>query len=456
MRLSRVLFAAVLSLTGVGCGSAPKAQSAAFRQKPPVEDENAAAVTLPEPEKWTLDNGVDVYLLSQSELPLFTVALAVPSIAEDEEGMALLAVEALDAGTTIPGVGSVSAPRVDGQGVGTVVSTAGTVALIEVLPSSRELGVQVLASYVFSPEFRAGELAAARTRAIDRVVDHGDGLFAARKYGLVGLSERYASVTRDALEKYYRGTFAPEGAAVVMAGAVTRQQAEHLAKTHFGSWRAPAAAARKSSVEAPEEKTDVQESSELPPIRVILSEQLAPWVAVTLEGPPTDDPEYQAFQVVGEILDERMMNVLRMEHQATYTPFSRIGGSRDGSVMKLQAKVRPKDVAFTIESLRRLVGDLRTSPPERKVVDAAIARQVVQSAARFDTPTASVLSLAYAHLDERPTLQESIARMRTVSPEEVHAIALRHFSPQKVRISVTGKVDGMLRDLQKLGNVSVQ
>ncbi len=471
----------------VACGGAQsKAQNAPFRAHPPKEERGTPESAAPAPETWKLENGVDVYYLKRTDVPLFAVGVAIPGAGYDEEGMSLLVAEALNAGTTVPGLGSVNGPRVDGQSLSFELTLSGSITSLTVLPAEQEWAVKVLAAYVLSPEFRPEELDACRARAMDKALQ-GEAVSPLLKYGAQGLSDRYRSVSRDALVEYHRKVFVPEGAAVVMTGALPREEAERLSRTYFAGWRAPepvpeappppekpparrgakhkalakepassktAAAAEKQVVnEAP---TPPSETKEKPPILVNLADPIAPVVNVTLMGPPPSDPDYPAFRIVAELLQDRMMEVLRVEHQSTYTPTMSFGSTRSGSAISLIAKVRLDDVIPTIHDLRALIDELSGAPPSKERIASVVERQALKRVGQFGTVDGSVTVLSYAHLAKLGTLAEQVTKMRAVSPEDVRKVASARFKPENTYISVTGKVESLVSNLQELGPCRVR
>jgi len=124
-----------------------------------------------------------------------------------------------------------------------------TVYYIDGPAESAELFVDVLADMVFAPKLDPAEVARERD-VILREIDMGkddpqsrvmEGLFALAfrqhpyRYPVIGTRALFEGLTRDDLAAYHAARYAPNNAAVVLAGAFNENEAQALVKKYFGS-----------------------------------------------------------------------------------------------------------------------------------------------------------------------------------------------------------------------------
>ncbi len=124
-----------------------------------------------------------------------------------------------------------------------------TVYYIDGPAESAPLFLDVLADMVFAPKLDPAEVARERD-VILREIDMGrddpqsrlmEGLFALAfrqhpyRYPVIGVRALFESLTRDDLAAYHAARYAPNNAAVVLAGAFAAEEAQALVEKYFGA-----------------------------------------------------------------------------------------------------------------------------------------------------------------------------------------------------------------------------
>jgi zinc protease len=224
------------------------------------------APRVPEPDRFTLDNGLRVVAAPWGALPQVALRLVLPvGASADPAGLAGLAGLV---GRTVPeGAGSRSADelnaRLDLLGASLDVSVDHDFTEIDMvlLRETLDEGVALLADVVMRPRFPAHELDRARDEVLDAIEARADepanvaddaasrAVFGpTHPYGrpAIGTRDDVSRVERAAVERFHAAHYRPAGAFLVAAGALDPERFAATVAESFGSW-----AGERSRVELP-------------------------------------------------------------------------------------------------------------------------------------------------------------------------------------------------------------
>jgi zinc protease len=242
--------------------------SAVDRSKPPALGADRA-FAVPAVQTATLENGLQVYVVTRTDLPKVSVSLGVRagSVADPagKEGVASLLAQTITAGTSSRSALSISDALGD-LGVGLAAGAEREYATIgfESLTRNVDAALAIMSDVVRNPSLPADEVARIRARAIDQLAqEDNDPRSVSRRVSrmmLFGKDHPYgrpadgtpssvASITRDDLAEFHRTWWKPSGSALVFAGDITLDDAVAEARKHFGAW---AGAAPHLTISAPE------------------------------------------------------------------------------------------------------------------------------------------------------------------------------------------------------------
>ena len=218
---------------------------------------------LPERKEIKLDNGLTLVMIEDHRSPIVTLQLGIPagsaSDPERQPGLAEATAQLLTEGAgarsaeelareteTIGGRISASAgddyttvtASVVSENAGRLLELFGDVVLRPAFPESelelyRKNRIQVLTVQRQEPAFLVSE-------------QFNQIIYGAHPYAVSSPTpESVASLTRVGVESFYRSSYTPDGSALVIVGDFDSSGVEARARAIFGSWKAPAASARK-------------------------------------------------------------------------------------------------------------------------------------------------------------------------------------------------------------------
>ena len=240
---------------GGGGGGARRAASSLDRTVVP-EPGDPKAMTLPEVQDYTLDNGMRVVLVERTELPLVSLEIQFRGGASAHStaraGLAALTADMLDEGTTSRSALEI-ADAVDYLGA-SLSSTAGYDASqlrLSVLRTHFPEALAILADVIMNPTFPPQEIERLRAERIARVLQRtdvpaalADDAFFEVLYGpehpygssLLGTKETLSTLTRDELVAFHAARYAPGQATLVVVGDVEREALDSLLSAAFTGW----------------------------------------------------------------------------------------------------------------------------------------------------------------------------------------------------------------------------
>lgn len=216
----------------------------------------AAPLRVPAPERWTLDNGMQVITVPWTTLPQVGVRILFPagSVGDPEgmEGTAALVGAMLTEGTR-----SLSAEelneRLDRLGASLGVQVGHDFAEVDLFMLAETLpeALALLAEVVRSPAFPLAETERLRAETLDSLAARddepanvADDTLAAALYGprhpygipSVGSIEGVEAVTVEALAKFHSRHYRPDGAVLLVAGDFDGATLRSVLGDAFGDW----------------------------------------------------------------------------------------------------------------------------------------------------------------------------------------------------------------------------
>lgn len=316
------------------------AQQGPDRSKPPAPGPTPA-LTLPAAEKFTLANGLRVWLLEQHEVPLVQANLVVLSGASADVpgqfGAASMTAAMLDEGAAGKAA-LVLADEVEFLGAELSTTASFDASTVRMSTPAAKLGdaLGLMAAVALSPDFPADELERLRTERLTGLLQARDdpaaliGLAFPRllfgpehRYGTgVGGTETSLKALGVAeLKTFHRSHYRPDNAVLIVVGDTTTATLRPLVEARFGSWAADGAAAAPFPVRASPQPGKRQ---------IFLVDKpgaAQSQIRIGLVGVPRSTPDYIALDVLNTILGgsftSRLNTNLRETHGYSYGAMSR-------------------------------------------------------------------------------------------------------------------------------------
>jgi predicted Zn-dependent peptidase len=315
------------------------AQPAADRSQPPSLGPQAR-LTLPAVEKRELANGLDVWLVESSEVPLVQINLVVHAGSGDdpagEFGLASLTAAMLD-----EGAGARSALEIadEVEFLGAELSTASSfdasAVRLNVPARALERALPIMADVVFRPTFPADELerlrqerltgllqarddaAAVATPAFARVVFGNE-----HRYGTsaIGTTATLTAFTVAQLQAFHAAMYRPSNATLIVVGDIAAGGGLPSIERAFAAWAARDQTRRRALPPAPQ-------GDDVEVVIVDMPGAEQSQIRIGSVGVARSAPDYFALQVLNTVLGgsftSRLNQNLREEHGYAYGASSR-------------------------------------------------------------------------------------------------------------------------------------
>ncbi|MCB0795232.1 MAG: insulinase family protein [Flavobacteriales bacterium] len=440
----------------------------------------APEVRIPEHRSFTLANGMRVIVVEDHRRPLVAVQVKfdIEPIRQGElAGFIDLTGELLGAGTTTRSKQQID-EQVDSLGAELFSSPDGVYAscLTRNLPALAE----IVADVVLRPTFPEEEFEKARTRALSAVQsrkEDPDGI--AREvanvltytkghpYGDVVTETSLEKVMRKHVEGYYKRFFQPKDGYLVFVGDITEKQARDLANKLFGTWTGVPFAGNvdKSGREVVEGLGTVYRAEKKPQVAkmrnvTIVDRPNAPQsvvkVVFPLELHPADPMALSAAVMNtilgGGVFNARLMQNLREDKGYTYGAYSSLRSDRVIGAFSAGASVRTEVTDSAITELMFEIEHLRQSNVGREELELAKNYMAGSFARSLEDPRTVARFALNTFMYELPRdhYNTYLARLDTISADDVRVAAEKYLFPDNADILVVGDKESLAAKLTML------
>ena len=447
----------------------PEFEAAQNWRKSPPSAGPAVAVHLPVPQTFTLANGLQVYVLQQSSLPLLSASLVARAGSEnnpaDKAGLASLTAQVMGEATTTRDVTALAEAQ---ERIGTTVYVGSSMdsasAGMTLLTQYLHPGMALFADVVRHPAFNAADLDRLRKQRLVGIQQETDNVAAMAgrvgpklvygdtPYGTspTGTTASVTAITRDDVTGFYAAHFAPADSALVLVGDVTLAQAHRIAEEFFGSWTGTAAA-----------PITIPPAPELPPTHVVIVDKPgAPQTALFAYGigVPVTTPDLQALQVMnytlGGAFASRINMNLREKNGYTYGVQSNYAFYRDGGPFSAGGLVRTDVTGPAANELMREISRFATNPSTPEELQQATQARIQSLPGAFETTYSIAGSFANLFLNHRPLdyFATLPAKYQAVTADDIARVAKDDLHPGHLIVVAAGdraKIEKQLQDTSK-------
>jgi zinc protease len=418
------------------------------------------AIPAPKSHERTLRNGLRVVLVEHPHGPLVGVRLMLPHAGSAGEPVALagstaVSIEMLTAthdhlravwmgesekslGRQIAEVGGMLSHRTSHD-----VSWLGIDGFAADLPRFLEL----LGAGVKEP--RAGRFAFSAVRIniheglTDRATDdptlHSELLEqaafgAAHPYGrpTYGTRAGMRALTYKEITRIQRRILRPQGAVLLIVGGVRPGEAFSLAEENFGEWTAKGDPPAHTPVAPP--RPPRASALLLPRTQARITELCA----TRPLGDVTDSDA--ALEIFTSILGERRLTQeLRELRGLTYSATAQLWRKRQGRALVACAALRARATGEGLQIFLRTLEAMRQTPPTAAEVERARAQ--LRSRVRAQHAELNAIRerwMRALELGRSQSLEEELAALEAITPEQVHRLAVRLLAPESLQLLFAG------------------
>ncbi len=421
---------------------------------------------LPVPTEFTLPNGLKVLLVEDHALPVVTaeVVSRAGSVSnpQDKSGLATLTAEIMGDGTTSRSLTQLAEDQESiGTQIGTSASMDSSTVSMSLLTYHLDKGMELLSDVVEHPAFRAEDFDRRRKQRLVRIGQETDNvqsmalrvgpklLFGDQPFGAApsGTTDSVSSFTASDISGFYSGHYLPGDSALLLAGDLTRTEAEKLAKQYFGDWTGNAAPAA-SIPDAP-----------APPSThvVIVDKPGAPQTMLVAFGfgIPASSPDADALDVLnytlGGSFGSRINMNLREEHGYTYGAQSVFREYRESGAFFAATLVRTDVTGPAAKEMMKEIRNFPQNPSSPEELTAAKESSIRSLPGDFETTNAIANAISNIFVNDYPLDHYAAlpAKFEAITQADIARVAKQYLHPDQLIILAAGdrsKIEGPLTD----------
>lgn len=448
-------------------GGSVAAQNPSWPTERPPRPLAAHDVAFPPYAIRTLANGLQVIEVSHHEQPAVSLRLVVRAGTaqdpEDKPGVASLAADLLDQGTSAKSAAQV-ATTIDsiGGALGTGAGPDLTYISAVVMKDGLDVGLNLVSDLAEHPAFAQEEIERQRQQSLSALnVSYDDPsylantvfdrlVYGAHPYGRpsAGTPHSIASITRDDLVAFHHAWFGANNAILAIVGDVSPDEAFAGAERAFGSWTKAAQQAPKPiDPPAPVRRLVVVDfpgavQTEIRAGNIAISRRNGDHMALDL-----------AAKVLGGEGANRLHRVLRVEHGLTYGASADLNALKETGDIVAETNTRS---ATTGETLRLMIDEfwkMTRDPVGERELAGAQEYLTGSFPLKIETPSqiaTRILDNVFfgLNLNDLQTYRE---RVNVVTVDDVERVAREYLHPDKLTVVLVGDASTFVSQLPALG-----
>ena len=434
------------------------------RSKAPTPGK-APLIQIGNPVKFTLANGLQVFVVKNTKLPRVTASLDFnyDGFAEgDKAGVADMAGQLLKRGTTTKSKAQLD-EAVEFLG-GSLYTSSGS-ASASALKTNFPALMSLLAEVVLHPALASDELEKIRKQTLSGIEgskDDADAISgnvvkklvygASHPYGEVLTTKSANSITLNDVKSFLSTYWKPNMAYLVFVGDIEPAVAKALAEKSFGSWAKGTVVKQNFAKPAIPSQTYVaivdRPSSVQSVITVATTVDLLPGSSNVIAGSVMNN-------ILGGGFSGRLFANLREKHAFTYGAYSSLNPSRQVGIFEASASVRNEKTDSSVQELLReiniilneKVGDVELSRM-KNYLSGGFARSLENPA----TIAGFALRIAQNNLPA-DYYQKYLTNLAAVDAQKVQDAAKALLNTEKMHIVIVGNAKQIAKGLEKYGPV---
>jgi zinc protease len=256
------------------------------------------------------------------------------------------------------------------------------------------------------------------------------------------------AITREDLLRFYRSSYTPRNAALVLVGDLDEAGARKLAEELFGGWSgdAPASAAPPAGTQTG-------------PRIVIVDKPGTPQTRLQV-GQLTvrrNDPDYDRLTLLNTVMGggftSRINQNLREQHGYTYGTYSFLSENRGPGRITAAGGIRTDVTGAAISEILKEVQGMKDRPVTEEELTRAKGARIQGLPGRFQTSGAVADQMAGLFTFGLPDdyFESLPSRLGAVTAEDLAAAAQKHLTPDRMLIVAVGDRAKIESQIETLG-----
>jgi len=425
--------------------------------------------TLPSIEKTKLSNGLNVWVVRQTELPIVSMNMVFNSGGTldpaDRSGVSSFTASMLNQGTKTRSASDVSNQLQEiGANAGAGAGWDSTNVTLTTLTKNLDKALGIYSDMILNPAFPAAEFDLSKRRAMVGFrqrkssptqvagVVYDKVLYGDQPYGhqLGGDERSVGAMTRDDLVKFYEANYRPNNATLIVAGDIDSKTLISKLESSFAGWKSgsvPATSGVADQMMAKQaiylvDKPGAAQSS----------------VSIGQTGIDRSNPDFYAVQVMNSILGggggARLFMNLREDKGYTYGAYSRFTPRKGAGPFAASAEIQTGSTKESIvEFMKELNGIRGTIPVTQEELETNKQNIIRRFPAGFETVGGISNQLSNLVVYGLPDsyYNEFISKINAVTIADVNRVANKYLDPSKMAIVIVGDRKVIEPGLKELG-----
>ena len=425
--------------------------------------------TLPSIEKTTLSNGLNVWVVKHTELPIVSMNLVLNAggIVEsaDKSGVTSMTASMLTQGTKTRSAVEISnALQSIGASVNAGASWDSSSISMQTLTKNLDQALDLYSDVVLNPSFPGTEFETLRRRTLvgflqrksspTAVADvvYNKVLYGSQPYSrqLSGDEKTVKAMKREDLVGFYEAYYRPNNATLIVVGDVETNAVKAKLEKAFGGWK---------QGDVPAAKTEEQTMAAKPAIYLVEKPGAAQSsVTIGQVGVDRSNPDFYALQVMNSILGgggtARLFMNLREDKGYTYGAYSRFVFRRNAGPFSASGEIQTistkEAVQEFMKELNGIRGAIPVTPNELEVNKQSIIRRFPSGFETVGSISGQLSNLVVYGLPDS-YFNDYISKVRAVTADDVNRVANKYLDPSKMAIVIVGDRKTIEPGLKELG-----
>lgn len=460
-----VFFAFALFIAWAGC-TQQTAKNYEQLKYPPLGD-----IEIPEIERVTLANGMELFLLEDHELPLINASAMIRtgSVYEpaDKIGLAAITGNVMRTGGTTSKTGDQIDEELEqiAASVGTGIGLSNGSASMSVLKEDVDTALVILADVLMNPAFPEDKIELVKIQARSSIARRNDNMrsIASREYQklIYGPESVYArhieyatidNITRDDMVAFHRKYYHPNNIMLALWGDFDTKEMIEKIEAAFSGWE-------KSEMVAepmPEVTYDFQ-----PTVNVVSKEDInQSCIMMGHLGGLMSDPDYFPLiimnQIFGSGFTSRLFKNVRSREGLAYSVSGGYGSGYDHpGTFSLRCQTKSESTVYAIRAMNVEVRKMTMEEVTDEELSLAKERFLNTFVFNFADKGQIIRRLMTYEYFGYPAdfLEKTRANVEKVTKADVLRVAREHLRPDNMQILVVGRPADFDQPLSVLGQV---
>lgn len=420
----------------------------------------------------TLNNGIKLFVVEDSEYPLVTTRFVFKTgaffDAGFKSGVAHLVSKLLNKGTKRFSATELS-EQIDYYGA--VVSTGcgydASYIYSNCMKKYLNEVFELVSDIVWQPAFEQSELDREKYQLLNIIMsDFDEADYLAERlfkksvyketpysFNIKGNEESVNLITRDDITNFYQKYYTPDNLILAVVGDVTVGEVEELIASRFVQLPAGEKAGKQTVTLSKEEGINVYLVEKKGAVQ---SEIQMGHIGVT-----RDNPDYIKIYVMNMILGgyftSRINRNLREVHGYTYGARSSFNYYKWAGDFCVETNVKTEQSKAAVEEVLKEIRKIKTEPVKDEELETI--KNYVMGNFPLQLETANAIATHIINLEfyelEKDYYNTFIGKVNSVSREDVLEVANKYLDADNISICISGEIDKLVKDFESIGKTKV-